>query len=96
MEKFTWDDLAEAINKLPKEQRANQVFMSIDDESKFRHVAGIESIPEDVYVYYDDPEDCGNLDDLKEAHGEDFIESDYILSTPKGTTFLYDGLKLMD
>lgn len=91
MEKFTWDDLADAISKLPAEQRTKQVHMSIEDESKFRSVAGIETIQEDVYVNKNDDEDCGDLETLKDAHGNDFDQDDYSLITPKGYPFLWDG-----
>jgi hypothetical protein len=92
MEKFTWDDLSEAIKSLPPEQRQKQVYLSIDDESTFRRAEGLECIPEDVYVNNDDDEDSGDLETLKEAHGEDFQEENYSLRTPKGTPFLYDTL----
>lgn len=88
---FTWNDLLEAVSKLPAEQRAKQVHISIDDESTFRKVAGLETIQEDVYVNTDDDEDCGDLETLKDAHGEDFKLEDYRLATPKGHPFLWDG-----
>ena len=91
MKKFTWDDLAKAISKLTPQQRKNKVFMSIDDENRFRHVESLETIPEDVYVNKDDDEDSGSLQDLKDAWQEDFKKSDYRLSTKKGTPFLWDG-----
>lgn len=91
MEKFTWDQLHEAISKLSPEQRAKQVYISLDDDSVFKKVEGLETIEEDVYVNKFDYEDCGNLKDLKDAHGEDFNEEDYKLSTPAGTPFLWDG-----
>jgi len=91
MKNFTWDDLAEAISKLSPKQRKNKVFMSIDDESIFRHVEGVETVLQDVYVNKDNDEDCGSLEDLKDAWGDDFNKSDYRLSTKKGTPFLWDG-----
>ena len=87
---FTWNDLLEAVSKLPAEQRAKQVHISIDDESTFRKVAGLETIQEDVYVNNDDDEDCGDLETLKDAHGEDFKLEDYRLATPKGYPFLWN------
>jgi hypothetical protein len=65
--------------------------MSIEDESTFRRVAGLETIPEDVYVHNEDDEDAGDLETLKDAHGADFKESEYRMVTPKGTPFLWDG-----
>ena len=88
---FTWNDLLEAASKLPAEERTKQVHISFEDESQFRKVAGLETIPEDVYVNNDDDEDCGDLETLKDAHGEDFKLEDYRLATPKGTPFLWDG-----
>jgi hypothetical protein len=91
MRKFTWNDLAEKINELTSEQRESQVYMSFDDENRFRRIESLETIPEDVYVNKHDDEDSGSLEDLKSAWQEDFKKSDYRLSTKKGTPFLWDG-----
>ena len=88
--RFTWNDLLEAINKLPAEERLKQVHINIDDESTFRKVAGLETIQADVYVNNDDDEDCGDLETLKDAHGEDFKLEDYRLATHKGHPFLWN------
>ena len=89
-EKFTWVQLAEAIMKLPDEERLKQAYISIDDDGRFTKIAGLEVIENDVYVNTDNEDDAGSLEDLKSAHGEDFIEGDYVLATPKGTAFLYN------
>jgi hypothetical protein len=92
MSEFTWNDLAEAISKLPEEQRTKKVFLAIDDESTFRKIDGLEIIPEDVYINKEDNDDGGPLEELKELYGEDFKEEDYRLSTPKGTPFLWTDI----
>lgn len=88
-EKFTWSDLQKAISEMNAEELARQISIAIDDESQFKNVSGVEEIPEDIYVNKGDPEDCGDLTTLKEAHGSDFNEEDYVLSTPKGRKFLW-------
>lgn len=90
MKKFTWNDLAEAINKLPENEREKQVIMTHEDESHFRNAVELATIPEDIYFNNDDEEDGGTLEDLKYAHGEDFNMEDYKLVTTKGTPFLSD------
>lgn len=87
---FTWNDLLESISRLPAEERTKQVHINIDDESTFRKVAGLETIQADVYVNNDDDEDCGDLETLKYAHGEDFKLGDYRLATKKGHPFLWN------
>lgn len=88
---FTWDDLLEALNNLPPEQRTKQVCISIEDESIFRKVEGLQTIPEDIYVNNDNNEDCGDLETLKDVYGKDFKLEDFHIATPKGTPFLWDG-----
>ena len=53
-------------------------------------MAGLETIQADVYVNNDDDEDCGDLETLKDAHGEDFKLEDYRLATRKGHPFLWN------
>lgn len=91
MKKFTWEQLGKAINRLPVEQKRKRVMVSIEDESVFRSVVGLETIPEDVYVNKEDFEDCGELEELREAYGKDFNKKEYRLATRKGTPFLWDG-----
>lgn len=88
---YTWNSLLKAISNLSPEQREKQVFFTYEDESRFKKIHGLETIPEDVYINKDNDEDCGDLETLKEVHGDDFKEEDYELVTPKGTPFLWDG-----
>lgn len=89
---FTWDELASAIAAVPEDKRKGQVHISIDDETLFRKVKGVEIINDDIYVKNDmDYEDSGTLEQLKEFHGDDFDQTEYFLCTPKGTPFLWDG-----
>ena len=88
---FTWSDLEEALNKMPLDQKGKQVFSSIEDENTFRKVEDVQFVQNDIYVKKDEKEDYGDLEALKELHGEEFNESNYELITPKGTPFLWDG-----
>lgn len=89
MNQITWDQLKTFVNSLDENQLKKQVFIIIDDNSFGTPLIGMEQLPEDVYCHKDDPEDCGQLEILKELYDEDFNESDFILSTEKGTPFLY-------
>jgi len=89
MRKFTWDQLAKAINKLPAEQRKKQVVITFEDDNMFRRVGGLVIIEEDVYVNKTDNEDSGSLTELKELNQDGFVKKDYRLSTKKGTPYLW-------
>ncbi len=88
MEKFTWKQLAEAINNLPQEEQERQCKVIIDDASQSTKITMFETLPHDIYINKNDEDDCGDLKTLKEAHGEDFNQEDYELATRKGTAFL--------
>lgn len=91
MENFTWADLAKAISEMPKEQQEKEVFVSIEDESRYRKIDSIQTVDKDVFVNIYDNDDIGTMQDLKDAHGEDFILKSYRLLTPSGFKFLWDG-----
>lgn len=91
MEKFTWNDLLEQINKMDEEQRQRQVWAAIEDEDYFRCVKDVQFVPDDIYVNIEDNDEIGTLEDLKSVAGEDFDIDNYKLRTPKGTPFLWDG-----
>jgi len=89
-EEFTWNDLAAAIANLTEEQKARRAFFVIDDsDTQFRVVIGLEAVSEDVYVNTDNEDDCGDLETLKYAHGDDFRIEDYRLCTRKGTAYMF-------
>lgn len=91
MEKFTWEELAKAIDNLPPDFKQKQVQVSFEDESIFKHMHSLLTIENDIYVNEDNDEDCASLEDLKELHGNEFKLSDYRLATQKGTPYLWDG-----
>lgn len=93
---FTWNDLAQAISSLPESERLKSVHIAIDDENRFRRVAGLETIQEDVYVNNDDDEDLGGLKELEDVHGDDFNIENYRLCTHKGHPFLFDEYKIFE
>lgn len=86
---YTLDDLANDILKLSPEQRQHKALIIIDDESYGTPILELNVLEEDIYVDKDTNDDGGTLAELKELHGEAFEISDYILSTHKGTPFLY-------
>ena len=88
---FTWDDLADAIAKLPAEERQKSVCIAIEDEGTFRAVQNLETMEKDIYRHKQNDYDCADLETLKETCEGDFNIEDYELVTPAGTPFLWDG-----
>lgn len=84
---FTFRELKEAVNKLTDEQLEQSVVV-YREESGVR-VAGLDEEQTDRYVYINDPEDTGTLEELKERHGDEFVLEDYYL-IPKGRPFLWE------
>lgn len=92
MEKFTWADLAKAISEMPIEQQEKEVFVSIGEKSRFRKIDSIRAVDKDVFVnIFVDDDDIGTMQELKDAHGDDFKFKSYRLLTPSGFKFLWDG-----
>lgn len=83
---FTYDNLLESILKLNPEQRKTQVY-SVGEED-YAIINGLNIVEEDIYCNTSNDEDRGTLKELKELHGEDFVEEDYILSVPTGRPFM--------
>jgi hypothetical protein len=89
MEKLTWRRLAETISNLSEEAKDKQAFILIGDESQGRPIKELCVVEEDIYADKGDYEDCGTIEDLEEAKGDEFNIEDYEISTPKGTAYLY-------
>lgn len=87
---FTFADLKKAVNLLSEEQLQKQVFVQREDEVV--KVGDLSCLEEDIYYNDgdDDVDDRGTLEELQEAHGEDFIRENYKLANPKGTAYLYE------
>jgi hypothetical protein len=87
---FNYDDLAAAISKLTPEQRKTQVY-AIGEESSVK-INELFIIDADIYAHKEDWEDRGTIEELKDIHGDDFIESNYVLSTKEGTPLLSEEI----
>jgi len=86
---ITWRELKEFLGTLTEEELETEAIVLYDDDSHFTPLLEPSRTEHDFYVNQDDPEDCGNLEELREIHGEEFNESDYLLITPKGKPFLW-------
>ncbi|WP_213279346.1 hypothetical protein [Chryseobacterium indologenes] len=86
---ITWKELKEFVNSIPEEQLSNNASILVSDESPARDLNEPFFSVQDIYVNKEDYEDCGTLEELKELHGEEFVQDDYLLNTKQGTAFLW-------
>lgn len=86
---ITWQELKDFANSVPEEYLTKHAYIIISDESTARALNEPFFIQEDIYSNKSDYEDCGPLKELKELHGDEFNEDDYILTTKKGAPFLW-------
>jgi len=84
----TWDDIAAFIDSLTPEQRKQHAYALVSDDGHGKRL-NVDTIEWDVYAHKDNDDDAGPIEELREMHGEDFVETDYELVTPKGTPFIY-------
>lgn len=92
---FTWNDLVKFAKTLSSDQLKQPVNVIIDDNSYGNRVTSAECLPNDIYVNKEDPEDCGSLEDVKNAYTEEEwqeVKDDYELGTPAGFPFLYSSI----
>lgn len=85
---FTFGGLKLFLETLSPEQLQQQARVSFDDEAT-RNINGGFVTDHDVYALESDYDECGSLEELKDMRGDEFIESDYILVTPKGSVALW-------
>ncbi|AZB01271.1 hypothetical protein EG359_17355 [Chryseobacterium joostei] len=86
---ITWKELKEFVNSIPEDQLEKKASVMDGDESPARDLYEPFFTVNDFYINKQDYEDCGTLDELKDLHGEDFVQDDYLLNTKKGTAFLW-------
>lgn len=92
MEKFTYRDLLDSLNKLNDKQLDRQVYLIQIDEPAIK-IMDCSEIGADIYVNKDDDEEGGSMESLRMSHDESdgpFDESKYELCTTKDCVFLYD------
>ena len=89
LETIKWKDIKKFANSLTDEQLEKDAFVLLSDYSDGYGIKDAAIMENDIYVNVDNHEDCGTLEELKEAHGEDFEPSVYMLSTHTGTPFLW-------
>ena len=85
---ITWNELKEFVNSIPEEQLTKNASIIIGDESA-RELNEPFFMANDIYSHKEDYEDCGTLDELKDLHGDEFVQDDYVLATKQGTAFLW-------
>lgn len=85
-QKFTFRDLKNEVNKLSDEQLDYPVYVSRESESL--KIQALWIVEHDLFHRINDPEDCGTIDELKDLHGDDFEEDQYVPGSKKGTPFL--------
>ena len=86
---ITWKELKEFVNSIPEEQLDKTASIMVGDESPARDLNEPFFTVNDIYVNKQDYDDCGTLEELKELHGEEFVQDNYLLNTKKGTAFLW-------
>ncbi len=85
MEKYTFKDLKEAVNKLNDEQLLEEVTVQREDEAICINELAVTE--DDIYRNVNDEEDCGSLEEL-ELDVNDAAFKNYKLYVKKGTPFL--------
>ncbi|UFK27481.1 hypothetical protein [Elizabethkingia phage TCUEAP2] len=89
---ITWDELKTFVNSLSEEQLKNKIPVLFQDETAARYLLEPFKMENDIYIYDNDGEDCGTLEELREireAEEMKFDLEDCTLVTPKGTPFLW-------
>ncbi|WP_185273873.1 hypothetical protein [Chryseobacterium indologenes] len=86
---ITWRELKEFVNSIPEEQLEKTASLMVGDEFIARDLNEPYFSVQDIYVNKHDYEDCGSLDELKDLHGDEFVQDDYVLNTKQGTAFLW-------
>ena len=89
LETIKWKDIKKFANSLTDEQLEKDAFVLLSDYSDGYGIKDAAIMENDIYVNVDNHEDCGTLEELKEAHGEDFEPFEFTLSTSAGTPFLW-------
>lgn len=86
---ITWEELKEFVNSIPEDQLNDGAYIQIADDYNARPLNEPFFTVNDIYVNKEDNEDCGTLEELKDLHGSEFNQEDYLLTTKKGSPFLW-------
>lgn len=89
---ITWQELKEFVNSLPAEYMDKPAHILFQDETTARGLLEPFQIKNDIYMFDDNTEDCGTLEELRELMADaepPFDEALCKLITKKGTPFLW-------
>lgn len=89
---ITWQELKDFVNSLPFEYMDKTARLLFQDESTARDLLEPFRMQEDIYMFDDNAEDCGTLEELKELMQDAEPPFDLQLCkliTKKGTPFLW-------
>lgn len=91
MNNYTFRDLKAELEKLTEEQLDHRVVVQREDTAL--RVCGLDILEDDIWYHKDnEEEDRATLKDLRELHGDDFNEADYLPGPKKGTPFLWEEI----
>ena len=88
MKTLTWGELKAFANSLPEEHMNTTVYVDVVCDEPLMPATYAERTEFDVYVNYDDQDDRGTLEDLREAHGPHVDIRNYKISREKGFPFI--------
>jgi hypothetical protein len=89
---ITWEKLKEFVNSIPPVYLEKTAHVLYEDNSIGKLLSESFFIEDDVYIFDDNEEDCGTLEELKmlmEDAEPPFDEALCRLVTKKGTPFLW-------
>lgn len=89
---ITWQELENFIAKIPPEKKQKTAVILFQDETNARELLEPFFIENDIYMFDENPEDVGTLEELKmlmEDAEPGFDEKLCKLVTEKGTPFLW-------
>ena len=89
---ITWQDLEDFVKKIPLEYKEKTAMILFQDEEQARELLEPFFMRDDIYIFDDNSEDCGTLEELKEILADaepPFDEKLCKLVTKKGTPFLW-------
>ena len=89
---ITWGELKEFVNSIPAEYLDKTAHLLYEDNSEGKPLSEPLFIEDDIYIFDDNAEDCGTLEELKmlmEDAEPPFDDALCRLVTKKGTPFLW-------
>lgn len=89
---ITWQELKDFVNSIDEVHLSSEVLVQFEDETLARNMQEPYKLENDIYMFDDNTEDCGTLEELKELMQDaepPFDEKLCKLITKKGTPFLW-------